>query len=241
LRSAEPIARLAEQSIAGSPAVAEEDIMSTFTDKVAAQCFKEFDRFTTNDNKRGKETDDPFFKFVGEYWSIGLNNHSIDGRTTFLDNKGKPFRPAWSAAFICFIMRQSDAGDEFFYQEGHIHYVVKAIRDAQKPVPTAKFLGRDPKTHVPKVGDLINAGRGTAASVTFENVLAKYGKKDVPHGNFLPSHTDIVVKIDPAAKTLTTIGGNVSVDTVNTKTWNLKKNGTLTKGPSLICVIECLL
>lgn len=215
--------------------------MSAFTSKVAAQCLKEFDRFTKPGNKRGKETEDPFFKFVGEYWSVGLNNHSIDGRTTFHDNKGKPFRPAWSAAFVSFIMRQSGAGDEFFYNEGHIHYVVKAIRDAQNPATKAKFLGRDPATHVPKVGDLINAGRADAANVTFANVLAKYGPKKVPDGRFLASHTDIVVETDPAGKTLTTVGGNVAVDTVDKKTWKLKKDGTLSKGPDLICVIECLL
>ena len=167
--------------------------MSAFTDKVASQCLTEFARFN---NGKGKETKDPFAGFVGEYWSFGLNNHNIDGRTTFEDSNGKPFRPAWSAAFICFIMRKSGAGDAFFYDEGHIQYVVKAIRDAKVAGTTAKFLGRNPKTQVPKVGDLINAGRAEAKSVTFANVLSKYGTKPVPNGNFLPSHSDIVIAVD---------------------------------------------
>jgi hypothetical protein len=212
--------------------------MSAFTDKVAAQCLTEFGRFNKG---KGRETNDPFAGFVGEYWTVGLNNKNIDGRTTFQDGNGQPFRPAWSAAFISFIMRKSGAGTAFFYHEGHIHYVVKAIRDAKDSSTTAKFLGRDPKTQVPKVGDLINAGRGTAKSVTFKNVLAKYGKKPVDQGNFLPSHSDIVIDVNRAKNELTTIGGNVEVDTVGRKTWELKSDGTLVKGPSLICVIESLL
>jgi hypothetical protein len=211
--------------------------MSAFTDKVASQCLTEFARFN---NGKGKETKDPFAGFVGEFWSVGLNNHNIDGRTTFQDANGEPFRPAWSAAFISFIMRKSGAGDAFFFHEAHIHYVVKAIRDAKVSGTTAKFLGRNPKTQVPKVGDLINAGRGDAKTVTFANVLSKYGPKPVDQGNFLPSHSDIVIAVDPAKKTLTTIGGNVD-NTVGKKTWDIKSDGTLVKGPSLICIVECLL
>ena len=119
--------------------------------------------------------------------------------------------------------------------------MVKAIRDAKAADATAKFLGRDPSKHVPKVGDIISAGRGASKNVTFANVLSKYGKKPVPNGNFMPSHSDIVTSVDPNKKQLTTIGGNVDVDTVGSKTWKLNADGTLVKGPSLICVIECLL
>jgi len=211
--------------------------MTAFTEKVVKQCLTEFTRFKKG---RGRETEDPFAGFVGEYWTIGLKKKNIDGRTTFQDSDGRPFRPAWSSAFIAFILRQSGAGGAFFYHEAHIHYVVKAIRDA-KAGTDAKFLGRDPRIYVPKVGDLINAGRGAAKGVTFATVLGKYGKKEVDKGNFLPSHSDIVIDVDSKKKELTTIGGNVEVDTVGRKTWDLKSDGTLSKGPSLICVIECLL
>ena len=53
-------------------------------------------------------------------------------------------------------------------------------------------------------------------------------------------HSDIVIEVNPAKKQLTTVGGNVE-DTVGKKTWALKSDGTLVKGPSLICIIECLL
>ena len=211
--------------------------MSAFTDKVVQQCLTEFARFK---NGTGRAIEEPFAGFVGEYWRIGLKINNIDGRTTFQDSKGNPPRPPWSTAFISLIMRKSRAGDAFFYHEGNIHSVVKAIRDAKAGSTTAKFLGRDPLTYVPKAGDLITAGRGAEKGMTFTTVLSKYGNKQVPMGNFLLSHTDIVIDIDADKKRLTTMGGNVD-DTVAKKTWDLKADGTLVKGKSLICVIECLL
>jgi hypothetical protein len=207
--------------------------MTAFTDKVSAQCWSEYKRF---DNGKGRETDAPYAGYVGEYWSFGLKHKNIDGRTTF-----NGIRPPWSSAFICYIMRKSGAGSAFFYQEAHIHYVVKAIQDARQNPPTAKFLGRDPVSYAPKVGDLINEGRADAAQVTYKTVLKKYGTKAPPDGNFMPSHSDIVVAVDLPNRRLTTIGGNVGTDTVNTKSWALKADGTLAKGPTLICVVECLL
>ncbi len=212
--------------------------MSTFTEKVAAQCLTEFARFN---NGKGGETKDPYAAYVGEYWRIGVKNKNIDGRTTYQDSDGESYRPAWSSAFISFIMRQSGAGGAFFYHEAHIHYVVKAIRDAKVAGTKAKFLGRDPKAYVPKVGDIINAGRGVSKSVTFATVLGKYGKKEVPDGSFMPTHSDIVISVDAAKRKLTTIGGNVPGDTVGKKSWDLKTDGTLVLAASLICVVECLL
>jgi hypothetical protein len=216
----------------------EEITMSAFTNKVAAQCRTELARFK---NGQGRETNDPYAGYVGEYWLVGVKVKNRDGRTTFHDRDGNPFRPAWSAAFISFIMRKSGAGTQFYYHEGHIHYVVKALRDAKDPASSAKFLGRDPRTYVPKVGDLISAGRAASRNVTYSDVLRKYGTKPVDGGNFLPSHSDIVIEVNPDKRELITVGGNVETDTVGHKTWKLKADGTLQKGASLICVIECLL
>ncbi|TGE01726.1 DUF2272 domain-containing protein [Methylobacterium nonmethylotrophicum] len=210
--------------------------MSQFTTAVANECRKQLTRWK---NGTGRETNDPYYRYVGEYWSYGLKNAHIDGRTVYQDKNGDPFRPAWSSAFISYIMRRSGAGAEFYYHEGHCHYVAKALRDAQGPSATAKFLGRDPAHYVPKVGDLINAGRGSGSNVRYSNFFKHYGSKIVPKGNFIPSHSDIVVSVD--AGSLTTIGGNVSVDTVGQKTWKLKPDGTLDDKNDLICIIECTL
>lgn len=211
--------------------------MSNFTTDIAARCQAELVRWN---NGKGRETQDPFYLYVGEYWSFGVKNPNIDGRTVYQDKKGKTYRPAWSSAFVSYIYRKAGAGAEFYYKDAHIHYVVKAIRDAAAG-GTAKFLGRDPSASAPKVGDIINAHRGEGTMVTYQNVLSRYGKKVVPDGNFLPTHSDIVVGVDLANGLLRTIGGNVSIDTVGEKSWKLNANGTLKDGPKLICVVECLL
>jgi hypothetical protein len=213
--------------------------MSDFTDKLVALAWHELARFN---NGTGKETDDPFYKYVGEYWSFGLKNPSIDGRTTFSDAKGKPFRPAWSSAFICYLVRSAGATDsQFLFSEGHIHYVVDAIRDAAANNSTVAYLGRDPTRYAPKVGDIISAGRGSSSGVTYASVLAEYGPRAAPKGNFMPTHSDVVVSVDAAKKRVTTIGGNVSVDTVGQKNWTIDGNGVLTKGNTLISVLECVI
>jgi hypothetical protein len=210
--------------------------MSAFTAEVAQRAMSELKRWN---NGKGRETADPFCAYVGEYWSFGLKNAHINGRTTYQDKKGNTYRPAWSSAFISFIMKKSGAGSEFYYHEGHIHYVVKAMRDASAPQPTAKFLARDPTAYAPKVGDIINAGRGAAKSLRYGTVLNAYGGAVVPYGAFQPSHSDIVVAVSKGK--VVTIGGNVEPDTVGEKTWRLRPDGTLVKGGEIITVIECLL
>jgi hypothetical protein len=212
--------------------------MSSFTEDVARRCEMEFDRWA---NGAGRETNDPYCGYVGKYWSIGVRNAHIDGRTTYMNSQGRPFRPAWSSAFISFIYRQAGAGADFYYHEGHIHYVAKAIRDAREASSTARFLGRNPAEYAPKVGDLINGGRGSSRGATWANVLRRYGTAVVPRGRFIPSHSDIVVAVDSTAGTLRTIGGNVATDTVGAKTWALDHLGRLTDGAELITVIECTL
>lgn len=212
--------------------------MSSFVDNVVKSCREQYKRF---DNGKGQETLDPYAFYVGEYWRVGLNRKGIDGRTTFENQRGELYRPAWSSAFISYIARKSGAGKSFFYSEAHIHYVVKSLRDAKEKPPVAKFLGRDPTTYVPKVGDLINAGRESAADVTYKTVLRRYGPKPAGEGKFMATHSDFVVEIDSQKRQLQSIGGNVQKDTVGLKTWKLKADGTLAKGATLICVIECLL
>lgn len=211
--------------------------MSEFTKQLVAHAEQEFTKFKGG---RGKETDDPYYKYVGQYWTVGLKNPNIDGRTTYHDSKGKPFRPAWSSAFISYIIRSASATEsQFLFSEGHIHYVVDSIRDAAAQNSTVAYWGRDPNAYAPKVGDLINAGRASAADVTYANVLQRYGNNVAPNGNFLPSHSDIVVEVDAAKSTITTIGGNVEVDTVGTKKWDIDQAGILKKASKLICVLEC--
>lgn len=213
--------------------------MSGFTDDLIGQAVHEYERFLEG---HGHETDDPFCGYVGKYWSVGLKISGIDGRTTYQDLKGKAYRPAWSAAFISYVIRCAGATElQFLFSEAHIHYVVDAIRDAAAKNTTVAYLGRDPRNYAPKPGDLINGGRGTAAGMTYDTVMQAYGSAAAPKGNFLPSHSDVVVEVDPGKGRLVTIGGNVSVDTVGRKVWQIDQQGRLTKGATLIAVLDCQL
>jgi hypothetical protein len=211
--------------------------MAEFIESLVNAAHEELARFK---NGTGRETDFPYYQYVGEYWSYGLKNSHIDGKTTYMDSKGKPYRPAWSSAFISFVVRKAGATDsQFLFSEGHIHYVVDAIRDAAAGNSTVAYWGQDPRSYTPKVGDLINAGRGAGAGVTYSNVLSEYGSKLAPNGNFIPSHSDVVVKVEQAKGLLYTIGGNVSVDTVGMKTWKTDPTGILKDASKLIAVLEC--
>lgn len=211
--------------------------MSGFTDNLIGQAMHEYERFLEGN---GHETDDPFCGYVGKYWSVGLKISGIDGRTTYQDAKGKTYRPAWSAAFIGYVIRCAGATEsQFLFSEAHVHYVVDAIRDTKANNTTVAYLGRDPRTYAPKVGDLINAGRGSAAGITYDTVLQAYGPEAAPKGNFLPSHSDVVVEVDPKKGRLITIGGNVSVDTVGRKVWQIDQQGRLAKAATLIAVLDC--
>ncbi len=213
--------------------------MSEFTDNLVGQAMHEYEKFN---NGTGRETDDPYRQYVAKYWSVGLKISGIDGGTTYQDSKGKSFRPAWSSAFISYVIRSAGATEsQFLFSEAHIHYVVDAIRDTAATNTTVAYLGRDPKGYPPKVGDLINAGRGTAAGITYDTVLQAYGPAAAPKGNFLPSHSDVVVEVDPGKGRLVTIGGNVSVDTVGRKLWQIDQQGRLAKGATLIAVLDCQL
>src|SRR5437667_8503345 len=84
----------------------------------------------------------------------------------------------------------------------YIHYVVKAIRDARAGSTTAKFLGRDPRTHVRTEEHTSELQPHPASVCSLPPVNNKYGNKAVPNGNFLPSHSDIVIAVDANRKKL---------------------------------------
>ena len=89
-----------------------------------------------------------------------LKHPNIDGRTTYQEQMESLSGPLGHPRLSVTSCEKTGARDVFFCNQGHIHYVVKAIRDARDA--PSKFLGRNPKKYAPKVGDLINAGRGTA-------------------------------------------------------------------------------
>lgn len=182
--------------------------------------------------------DDPYCAIVGDYWRLGTGIQSRDGRTVYIDENGRSFRPAWSAAFVSYIYRMAGAGSAFHYAEAHIHYIVQAARDALCPRAGSAFFARDPASFAPRVGDLLCMVR-ERTPVTLANLEDHYGASAFPNGNFVACHADVVVNIDSDRRLLRTVGGNLA-GRVGEKFFGTDREGRV-RSHQLLCVIECAL
>ena len=137
---------------------------------------------------QGKESEDPFFRFVGEMWqAIQL---PLDGRDIDVP---------WSAAAISFMVRKAAAQapkyNGFVFAQNHSRYINDAIKRSGKAA--APFWGVRLHEQLPQVGDLI--ARSREQPVTFEQASVS---------NAFKSHTDVVVSIRPDE--VLALGGNVA-------------------------------
>ena len=132
---------------------------------------------------------------VGDYWWFGLDAGSPDvALTPRYDASGAPYAgaaPAWSAAFISYVMRTAGAGTGFPYSPLHADYINAAARGAGMLQAGAP----DRMAAVP--GDIICLPRGEAAGLRYA---------DLPAPPFT-AHCDLVVGATPSV--LTVVGGNV--------------------------------
>ena len=129
---------------------------------------------------------------VGDYWSIGLDGSAI---TAKYDEAGREYpglAPAWSAAFISYVIRVAGAGDRFPYSPLHADYINAAARHE------GILRAEPPSAYAPRPGDLICLARGDAETLRFD---------DLPGPRF-QGHCDLVTASGPG--TLTVIGGNVA-------------------------------
>lgn len=133
---------------------------------------------------------------VADYWWTGQEYGAQEGGwSSRYTEAGTPYSrtgPAWSAAFISYVMRVSGAGSRFPYTPLHADYINAAARsegvlDAERP-----------ETYPPQPGDLICLGRAGAEAMRFDNL---------PSPRFF-GHCDLVVAAGPGQ--LSVIGGNVS-------------------------------
>jgi len=133
---------------------------------------------------------------VGDYWWFGQNASSKESGWTGRYNEfGTPYGgepPAWSAAFISYVMRAAGAGERFPYSPLHADYINAAAQGQ------SVLRAERPETYAPAQGDLICYGRAGAQRIRFE---------DLPAPRFF-GHCDIVVQVLPDQ--LVVIGGNVS-------------------------------
>jgi hypothetical protein len=191
--------------------------MSYFTDNLIEECKKENETFGFG---KLKEDDPLVFKRVGDYWhSIGIKE--TDGRTQAKSSKGKSYNPAWSSAFVSYVVKAAGAGnDAFNYTEAHCHYIEFSRKAAASVKPSA-YYAVDPYSATPAVGDIICAGREYAEGLTFEQAELAY-KTD----SFYPSHGDIVISVNQEHGYIVTIGGNVD-NSVNQKRLLISEDGIL--------------
>ena len=133
---------------------------------------------------------------VGEYWWLGQDAGSREsGWTSKYDEFGQLYQgdaPAWSAAFVSYIMRSAGAGTRFPYSSLHADYINAAVQG------TGVLRAERTETYAPQPGDLICVSRGRARSMRFE---------DLSGARFF-GHCDMVLTVQPGQ--LTTVGGNVN-------------------------------
>jgi len=159
----------------------------------------------------GRETADPFFRFIAEFWqAIGLN---LDGRDT-----DQP----WSAAYISFIVRRAGYSG-FRFAAAHARYILDARQRRENNDPNAPFWLFRLGEHRPQLGDLICLRR--QPGITFSNLPADGFK----------SHCDVVVEIRD--RTIRTLGGNVR-NSVSISSFSLDENGFLREQGTLFGIMR---
>jgi hypothetical protein len=160
-------------------------------------------------------------KRVERYWKEGLGINNLTGCKDV----------AWSAAFICWCMRQAGMPlADFAYNSGHHAYIRWAINNTKQNKADKTYYGRRPSEYKPKPGDLVAHWRKVKRTAPDPNISF-----DLQPNDFYPSHCDIVVEVSSTA--VVVVGGNVSQ--------RVKKNtlpargGIISPLKDLICVMEC--
>jgi hypothetical protein len=159
------------------------------------------------------EFEDPYYKYVGEYWSkINLKFNGL--------NRDQP----WSAAFISFAARTAGYND-FKFAPAHSTYVYDAVDKRKANLTTAPFWGFEVNEHKPQLGDLVCRSRD---GVVIDSMAT------LPKGGFI-SHCDIVVEIRDSE--VRTLGGNVN-QSVSITPYALDNNGFLKKANSVYGILR---
>ena len=152
----------------------------------------------------GEETDDPFFKHIGEMWRAIGENH--DGKDTDI---------FWSAAAISFMVRNAGGAfpmyGQFKFAGQHSKYVHDAIKRRFAEDTTAPFWGFRLFEAKPQIGDIVCNWRETPRTFSDATVRDDY-----------KGHCDIIVRVGP--DDLQAIGGNVG-DSVGLTTYRKTPTG----------------
>ncbi|MFT8245843.1 DUF2272 domain-containing protein [Roseomonas sp. BN140053] len=159
----------------------------------------------------GPEGSIPSFPRVLAYWravedeggAIARNRARYAGVLSgFAPDRGLWSEPAWSAAFISWVMRSAGVDRrEFPGSASHAFYLDGLLADARDFPATAPFVPHDVAARAPVPGDLVCADRSRRPLVDWRQRLAEAGQ-------FRPMHCDIVVRSGPFS--VEAVGGNIA-------------------------------
>lgn len=173
--------------------------------RIAMAEWEEWGRQTTEaPPATAAEADPGNFPRILAYWRAVPEGAGPIARNRALFRAGSPAlwrEPAWSAAFISFVLRGAGVdAREFPPSAAHAFYLDALIADAQRFPATAPFLPHDVAARAPQVGDLVCADRSAAP-------IATWRARAADGGRFRPMHCDIVVRV--ASGRVEAVGGNV--------------------------------
>ncbi|RVT95776.1 DUF2272 domain-containing protein [Rhodovarius crocodyli] len=131
--------------------------------------------------------------------------------------------PAWSAAFISYVMQRAGVDRrEFRPNASHALYLDPLLSDAAAFPATAPFIPYRPQEYAPRLGDLVCGDRS-------RNPLTDWTQRLAEAGRFRPMHCDIVVGLSPGF--VEAIGGNVA-DAVTLSRFPADEAGLLLPRPA---------
>jgi hypothetical protein len=140
--------------------------------------------------------------------------------------------PAWSAAFVSYVMRSAGVdAREFAPSAAHAFYLDAIIRDAREFPAAAPFVPREVAERAPEPGDLICADRSRIPIRSWRDRIAEAGQ-------FRPMHCDIVLRRGPTGAEA--VGGNIA-DAVTVTVYPTDAAGFLLpreRGSPLVTVVE---
>jgi hypothetical protein len=172
--------------------------------RIATAEWEEWGRQTSDTRPGTQESDVANFPRVLAYWRAVPEGEGPIARNRAryrYSTAGLWREPAWSAAFISFVMRAAGVdGREFPPSAAHAFYLDALILDAQRFPALAPFVPHDVVARAPEVGDLVCADRSSRP-------IATWRERAADGGAFRPMHCDIVVRVAPGV--VEAVGGNL--------------------------------
>ncbi len=172
--------------------------------RIAAAEWEEWGRQSSDAPPRIRESDAANFPRVLAYWRAVPEGEApiARNRARYRWGSADTWRePAWSAAFISFVMQGAGVDRrEFPSSAAHAFYVDALILDAQRFPALAPFIPHEVADRAPEVGDLVCADRSSRP-------ISSWRERAADRGAFRPTHCDIVVRVAPGV--VEAIGGNL--------------------------------